>query len=63
MRPVVLVYTGVSILITIGFNDGVNAQAGAYATGILAMLVSGAVAVTFYAAATTSGAPRLPSPS
>jgi hypothetical protein len=48
-RPLVVIFTGIGILVTMAFSADVDAQAGAYATGVLVLMSSGAVAVAITA--------------
>ena len=49
VRPLVIIYTLICFLVTILFRASVTAQAGAYATGVLAVITSATVAVTLSA--------------
>ena len=44
-RPLVLVFMGIATFVTLAFHANVDAQGGAYATGVLVLITSASVAV------------------
>jgi len=48
-RPLVLIITGITVVVTIVFKASVDAQGGAYATGVLVLMSSAALAVAITA--------------
>jgi hypothetical protein len=45
-RPLVVIFTAICFFVTVAFQADVDQQAGAYATGVLALITSATVAVT-----------------
>jgi hypothetical protein len=48
-RPLVIIFTAIAFLVTVLFRADVDSQGGAYATGVLMLMTSAAVAVTISA--------------
>jgi hypothetical protein len=44
-RPLIVIFTAITFVVTMAFDADVEAQGGAYATGVLVLISSGAVAV------------------
>ena len=55
-RPLVFIITGIAIVITLIFKADVHAQGGAYATGVLVLMTSAALAVAISAVRRSSRA-------
>ena len=44
-RPLIVIFTLITFIVTVAFHADVEAQGGAYATGVLMLITSGAIAV------------------
>ena len=59
-RPLVVIFTLITFIVTILFKADVIAQGGAYATGVLVLMGSAALAVTLAARRAGPAVPGIP---
>lgn len=64
IRPLAVLLTGVNLIVTVIFNASVEAQGEAYATGVLVLMSSGALAVVIdkWQKSKLAGRPKIPWP-